>query len=78
MEQIELIREFKLNLISDMIRDMASEDLILQKSMRNNQDNNIASNTFEGEAQGSELNIGQKVAYSYDLARNDAERYLLR
>ena len=29
MEQIELIREFKLNLISDMIRDMASEDLIL-------------------------------------------------
>ncbi len=29
MEQIELIREFKLNLISDMIRVMASEDLIL-------------------------------------------------
>ena len=29
IEQIDLIREFKLNLISDMIRDMASEDLIL-------------------------------------------------
>jgi hypothetical protein len=28
MEQIELIREFKLNLISDMIRDMASEDVL--------------------------------------------------
>ena len=28
MDQIELIREFKLNLISDMIRDMASEDVL--------------------------------------------------
>ena len=46
--------------------------------MRNNQDNYIASKTFEGESKGSELNIGQKVAYSYELAIKDAERYHLR